>query len=144
MKLTYKKIISLLLTVSMLCSAIPALALEDCGINITLSDDASVKYDIVLPNELPQIEINEDDVIPIMSDVSHYNTINTDEDEAYTGTPKISATMTNTLVIPDNRMELTDISVSLNIATFNDDVLAWFLHHVTVFQIASHHRPASL
>ncbi len=106
MKATCKRFLSLVLTISMLCSGIPALAFESDDISINLTDEAPLKYDIDLPEELPQIKITDDDMLPIMSGVSRYNTVDVDRSGLYTGKPSIQMPIDNTLVIPDNRMEL--------------------------------------
>ena len=121
MKGTFKKIISSLLIITMLCSAIPVFAFENDDIVINMNDEAPEKYDIELPGELPQIEITDDDILPIMSDVSRYNTVDIDKGDVYNKKPKIVMPETTTIEIPSNRVELDENWISAN--EFDDEDL---------------------
>ena len=123
MKGTFKRFISSLLILTMLCSVIPAFAFEndDISLNINMNDEAPEKYDIELPGELPQIEITDDDILPIMSDVSLYNNVDIDKGEIYTQTPKLTMPETDTLMVPANDFESDPNYVSIN--NFDEDDL---------------------
>ena len=117
MHITYKRIISIIVSVSILSSAIPVLAFENDNVKVILSDNTLGSYDVELPDDIPQIEITEDDIIPIMSDVSLYNSVDIGKigkGDVYTKKPKIQMPTANTLVIPDNRMKLKENWVSTN------------------------------
>ena len=104
----------MILTISMLCSSITTLAFENENININLSENVPAKYDIELPEGRPLIEVTEDDVLPIMSGVSRYTTIDVDKSGVYTEKPTIQMPADNTLVIPNNRMVLEENWTSEN------------------------------
>lgn len=114
MKVTCKKIISLLLTIPILLGALPTLALENNYIDISICDEIPTKYDVELPDKLPRIEIDENEIIPLPSDISVHSNSSIEEENVYTKKPEIQMPINDTLVIPNNRMVLENDWVSEN------------------------------